>query len=55
MITYKVVQGAPGFGFHVVVKESGAVVAGPFTMREQADERAVQLALQNPTTARVAW
>lgn len=37
MITYAVVKGAPGYGYHVVVKESGVVVAGPFTSREAAE------------------
>ena len=40
MITYKVVKGAPGYGFFVVAVESGAVVAGPYTTSEQAQAEA---------------
>jgi hypothetical protein len=40
MITYKVVQGAPGYGWFVIAAESGAVVAGPFTSQEQAQTAA---------------
>lgn len=54
MITYKVLKGAVGFGYHVIVKESGVVVAGPYTMREQAEEQAHLLMLRNPGLSRVA-
>lgn len=40
MVTYIVVKGAPGYGYHVVVKESGVVVAGPFTSEAQAQAEA---------------
>lgn len=47
MITYKVVQGAPGYGFSVVVVESGVVVSGPYTTREQAQAKADELAARS--------
>jgi acetyl/propionyl-CoA carboxylase alpha subunit len=43
MVTYKVVQGEPGYGFNaeaptwvVIVKESGVIVAGPFDTKGAA-------------------
>jgi len=43
MITYIVMKGAPGYGWYVVVKESGVVVAGPYTSKEQAESRRDEL------------